>query len=242
MELTLGEEQITTFRQALERVSALAHAKLPQELHGHLERAHALVLHRHVFPTDDGKHAQVLSSDGACWYPVNGHCTCMDAPKAPQGLCKHRLAFGLYRRASELLVQSGSREWGIGSRGESEPHCPLPTAHSLLPTPTPLPEAPASANTHLLIEGHTVQVTLRDIDEERLLVRLAALLARYPAAACGGKAKTHEASAPAQTTQSETPTCVYHGAMKESTKIKGTWFCPSKMGDGSYCKEKFPKT
>lgn len=64
MELTLGEETITTFRQALERVSALAHAKLAPELHGNLERAHALVLHRHVWMDEDGKHAQVLSSDG----------------------------------------------------------------------------------------------------------------------------------------------------------------------------------
>jgi hypothetical protein len=39
MELTLGEETITTFKQALERVSALAHARLPPELHGHLVRA-----------------------------------------------------------------------------------------------------------------------------------------------------------------------------------------------------------
>lgn len=31
--------------------------------------------------------------------------------------------------------QGGSREWGIGSRGESDPHSPLPTPHS--PTPTP---------------------------------------------------------------------------------------------------------
>jgi len=95
MDLTAAEERLTTFTQALERVSALAHAKLPPELHGHLERATALVKHRHVFPTDDGKHAQVLSSDGARWYPVNGHCTCMDASRGPQGLCEHRLAFGL---------------------------------------------------------------------------------------------------------------------------------------------------
>jgi hypothetical protein len=92
MELTtLGEERITTFRQALERVAALAHAKLSQDLHGHLERATALCLHRHVWMDEDGRHAQVLSSDGQTYYLVNGHCTCMDAPRAPQGLCKHRV-------------------------------------------------------------------------------------------------------------------------------------------------------
>lgn len=34
------------------------------------------------------------------------------------------------------------------------------------------------------------------------------------------------------------PICEFHGAMKESSKAPGTWYCPSKMGDGSYCKSK----
>lgn len=36
----------------------------------------------------------------------------------------------------------------------------------------------------------------------------------------------------------EAPTCPYHGPMKESTKVPGTWYCSKRMGDGSYCKEK----
>jgi hypothetical protein len=221
MDLTLGEEHITTFRQALARVTALAHARLPDALHGHLERAHALVRHGHVFPTDDGRHAQVLSSDGERWYPVNGHCTCMDATKAPQGLCKHRLAFALYRRASELLHAS-----------------PRPLPPGAGSTPAGLPEAPASVNVRLLIAGHECQWTLRDAEETRLAERLEALLVRFPdAVPAKGEAKRQT---PAHT-QGETPTCPYHGTMKESTKVKGTWFCSSKMGDGSYCKEKFPK-
>ena len=34
------------------------------------------------------------------------------------------------------------------------------------------------------------------------------------------------------------PVCEFHGPMKESTKAPGSWYCPSKMGDGSYCKSK----
>ena len=34
------------------------------------------------------------------------------------------------------------------------------------------------------------------------------------------------------------PICQYHGAMKESSKAPGTWYCPQKMGDGTYCKSK----
>lgn len=39
----------------------------------------------------------------------------------------------------------------------------------------------------------------------------------------------------------EAPICQFHGPMKESTKSPGTYFCSKKMGDGSYCKERFPK-
>jgi len=220
MDLTAAEERLTTFTQALERVSALAHAKLPPELHGHLERATALVKHRHVFPTDDGKHAQVLSSDGARWYPVNGHCTCMDASRAPQGLCKHRLAFGLYRRASELLASSTC---GVATSAQG--------------APVALPEAPASVNVRLCIDGHECQFTMRDADEARLVERLQALLTRFPQQA----KTTSEASTPAQPqTPGAPPVCPHHGKSKESTKATGTFFCPSKMADGTYCQWRHP--
>ena len=212
----LAEETITTFTQAVKRTFDLAMARLPKESHAHLERAHALVIHRHVFPTDDGKHAQVLSSDGARWYPVNGHCTCMDAPRAPQGLCKHRLAFGLYRRASELLAASTC---GVAP----------PAAAAALP------EAPASVNVRLCIGGADVQWTLRDADEDRLAERLERLLARFPQAA---KTKTSEASASTQT--QGPPTCPHHGPGKESTKAPGTWYCTKRMADQSYCTWRHP--
>lgn len=218
MELTLGEEkQLTTWRETVTHVSELAHAKLDKSVHGHLERATALVLQRHVWLGEDGRHAQVLSSDGKTWYVVNGNCTCMDAPKAPQGWCKHKLAVQIYKRVGELLTSSGAR--------------PAPAAAAK----PALPEAPASVHCHVLIEGHSVQVTLRDVDEERLLARLAALLTRYPAAPCGGKGET-----PAQTTPTSTPTCPHHGPGKESTKAPGTWYCTKKMADGSYCRWRYP--
>lgn len=50
-------------------------------------------------------------------------------------------------------------------------------------------------------------------------------------------AATHAAAEKAR----EAPVCPFHGPMKESAKAPGTWYCPSKMGDGSYCKERFPK-
>ena len=138
MELTLGEETITTFRQALERVTALAHAKLPAELHGHLERATALVIHRHVWLGEDGRHAQVFSSDGQTWYRVNGACTCMDAPSAPQGLCKHRLAVSFTAAPASCS--------------------PRPRAAAAPAAAAALPEAPASVNVRLCVDGARVPV------------------------------------------------------------------------------------
>src|ERR1043166_6224694 len=88
---------------AVQRVSALAHAKLPESLHGHIERATALVLQGAVWVEEDGSTTQVQSSRGQTWYLVNGHCTCPDAMHAQDGYCKHRLAKAIYRRASELM-------------------------------------------------------------------------------------------------------------------------------------------
>ena len=58
-------------------------------------------------------------------------------------------------------------------------------------------------------------------------------------ATAGGTPPVVLTSSPSTPPQ-DTPVCPYHGAMKESTKRPGTFFCPHKMGDGSYCKEKAP--
>lgn len=44
--------------------------------------------------------------------------------------------------------------------------------------------------------------------------------------------------AAAQAPAGAPPTCLYHGPMKESDKRPGTYYCPKKLADGSYCKEK----
>jgi hypothetical protein len=116
------------------------------------------------------------------------------------------LSAGLVRRTLELLP-------------------PPPTPEP--PTPAPLPEAPASVNVRLTIAGREYQLTLRDHDEARLLVRLEELLQRYPL----------PASPAASQTTDTTPQCPEHGAMKPSAKGKG-WYCPHKLADGSWCPSK----
>jgi hypothetical protein len=61
---------------AVQRISALAHAKLPETLHGRLERATGLVLSGAVWVEEDGHTCHVRASNGQGWYAVNGHCRC----------------------------------------------------------------------------------------------------------------------------------------------------------------------
>jgi hypothetical protein len=75
----------TLFADAVKQVSALAQAKLPESLHGRIQRATALVLNGNVWMEDDASTTQVLSSKHQTWYAVNGHCTCPDAGRAQDG-------------------------------------------------------------------------------------------------------------------------------------------------------------
>ena len=95
----------TAWPTAVRRVSELAHARLPDALHGRVERATALVLSGGVWLEDDGTTCQVRASDGT-WRHVNGHCPCEDALyRAQEGWCKHRLGKAIALRARELLSE-----------------------------------------------------------------------------------------------------------------------------------------
>jgi hypothetical protein len=150
------------YRELVAQVAEKARAILPAAVNGRLEGAVKLVLFGDVEPQDDGT-IRVGSSDPTRYYVLTGQsCECKDFPKAPSGWCRHRIAAGIDKRVRELLAAS---------------HPPT------LATAPPLPEAPASVNCHITVEGRQVQVTLRDTDETRLLQRLAALLKQSPAPA-----------------------------------------------------------
>jgi hypothetical protein len=190
------------FTDAVNQVSALAQAKLPESLHGRIQRATALVLSGGVFVEDDGSTVQIRCTNG--FYTVNGHCPCPDAQRAQDGYCKHRLAKALYRRASEMLLE------------------PPPQPNTVLDdAAAPLPEAPASVNVHLTVGGRQVQLTLRDSDESRLLARLDAVLQRFPLVV-----------QPTDTQARPEGWCATHGvAMKRNHKDGRSWWS-HKTADG----------
>jgi hypothetical protein len=149
------------WREMLATLAAKTKTKIP-ELNGRVEKAVKLALAGDVELHDDGSATVYSSSDPTRRYEIReGTCTCRDYEQAPQQLCQHRLSAGLVRRTQELLPRSTPVE----TEGAS----------------TALPEAPASANCHIMIAGRQVQLTLRDTDETRLLERLAAVLQQYPA-------------------------------------------------------------
>lgn len=201
------------FRAAVDQVAARAKATLP-ECNGRVEKAVAIVLQGDVELLADG-HARVASQcqGTTVYHLVNGTCECRDFPHAPSGWCKHRLAAGIQRRAMQAVQMA-------------------PTSHaapvqSAAAATHPLPEAPASANCHVMIAGRQVQVTLRDTDETRLLSRLTALLAQYPVE-------------PVAVSQGETREgwCAVHRVQMPRNEKDGRSWYSHRAQDGSWCKGK----
>jgi hypothetical protein len=211
-----------TWTDAVQRVSALAHTKLPEALHGRLERATALVLSGGVFVEEDGHTCQVRASNGQGWYAVNGHCRCTDHTTALGGLCKHRLAHGIYRRASELVraglpTPTAALEASIAPRPTPEPS-PTPDATTGLPgasqavPATPLPEAPVSITLKATLHGHEVLVTLRGVDFASVKVQV--------------EAASQWLQAQAGPAAADTPQCPKHGVPMKLNRGKdgSTWY------------------
>jgi hypothetical protein len=200
-----------TFRALVADVAAKAKAILPSSINGRLEGAVKLVLAHDVTRLDDGTIEVGSCTDPLKVYRLVGQtCECKDFTdgKAPEGWCRHRLAAGIAKRVRELL----------------------PT-----PTPTPpapaLPEAPASANVRITLQGFDVQVTLRDVDEARLMQRLEELLQTYGK----GQPQTQPAITPRD---KEEGWCSKHDVpMKQTTKEGRSWWS-HRLADGQWCKGK----
>jgi hypothetical protein len=228
------------WREAVAEVAEKAKATLP-ECNGRVDSAVKIVLAGDVELQPDGKAKVASQSNGSTVYHVvNGECTCKDYSKAPSNWCKHRIAAGIAKRAYALAKQRLDQlDSQTSQNGTSQPtteQSPIGQPASEASAPAlPLPEAPASVNCHILLEGRQVQVTLRDTDEARLLTRLAALLRQYPTAQ---PPTQPPAQGTTQPTGDESPYChVHRVALQRFSKDGRTWYS-HKAPDGFWCKGK----
>jgi len=153
------------WRTAVAEVAEKAKQTLP-ECNGRVEKAVQIVLNGDVELVGDRKAKVASQSQGSIsYFIVNGTCECKDYPRAPSRWCKHRLAYGIYKRASTLVKEKVIQRESIESHRFD----------------IPLPEAPASVNVRLTLGGREVQITLRDTNEQNMLERLEKLLQRFPA-------------------------------------------------------------
>jgi hypothetical protein len=207
-----------TFREAVLQVADKAKRVLAANV-SRIDKAVALVLNGFV-EIVDGKCRVASQTNGkTIYHQVNGTCTCLDFTqgKAPNGFCKHRLAHGLYRRATEM-VQAQEPEPVV----EAQPAVTTETVQ----VPVQHTEAPSSLNFFTTIAGRQVQITLRDTDETKLLARLEALLQRFPV--------VEEPKEPAQ----QEGWCAEHNAkMKLHHGKRGTWWS-HKLPNGQWCNQK----
>src|SRR5262249_32642107 len=95
-----------------EEVAQKAREVLPMESEGRILKAVQLVLAGDVTLLENGSKARVASqSNGTTdYFVVNGTCQCRDFTNAkgnaPENFfCKHRLAYGIYKRAYALAKQ-----------------------------------------------------------------------------------------------------------------------------------------
>jgi hypothetical protein len=224
------------WRRAVEEVAQKAREVLT-ESHGRIDQAVKLVLAGDVQLHTDGTATVASQTNGQAAYHVNGACECKDFAKAPANFCKHRLAFGIAKRATTLTQER--LQTTPAAHGTPTPDITPPAAAAApredVSSVSPLPEAPASCNVHVDVAGRKVQITLRDSNEQRLLERLAVLLAQFPAS------EAH--AVPANGTPAAQPTCRYHGTqnMRPSKFGKDRWVCSVKDTEGEWCNQSWPR-
>ena len=217
----------TAWREAVAEIAARAKATLPA-CNGRVDRAVQIVLNHDVELLADGKARVCSQSNGqVVYHVVNGECSCKDYPKAPSGWCKHRIAAGLYKRATALVQRTHNE----ASTGQAELLSQPTPAHAEPEAPTaPLPEAPVSITLKATLHGHEVLVTLRGVDfaSVKAQVEHASEWLRVRAAA----------QPPTQSTEPSEGWCAKHGVqMTQNHKESRSWWS-HRLADGTWCKGK----
>jgi hypothetical protein len=99
------------------------------------------------------------------------------------------------------------------------------------------PKGGAIFRIHCLVEGFAVEVEVTGRADN--LKSTVERLKQIGATPVGQSPARNGNAAPPP---GERPLCQFHGPLKKSDKAPGTWFCTKRMGDGSYCKSKYPES
>jgi hypothetical protein len=227
--LETPERQV--WREAVVAIADKAKAKLP-ECNGRVDKAVAIVLAGDVELLADGT-AKVASQSNSsmAYHVVKGHCDCRDFERAPGQLCKHRLAFGLARRAQELV----SAKLNAASNGQTtaapDPALTQPDA----PT-TPLPEAPVSITLKATLHGHEVLVTLRGtnfVSVKAQVEQASEWLSTQAPAQPPTQPPAQSTTPPAH---DDSPYCHAHQAVLKRYERNGQVWYSHKTADGRWCR------
>jgi hypothetical protein len=219
------------WREAVAQAAEKARAALP-EANGRIDCAVALVLQGDVELLADGSAKVGSQRHPETLYHVNDACQCQDFARAPHGgQCKHRIARGLAIRAQQRLEEQ---------MDHLDSQAAQPAA---APAAASLPEAPASANAFVMLDGHRVQITVRGHSLAGVLHEIRTVLAQFPAEAVAQQPPTPPAqpaaAAPAAQAQEPEPMprCPLHPGelMRLNTKNGQQWHS-HRLADGTWCK------
>ena len=141
----------TAWREAVATVADRAKDALP-ECNGRVDKAVAIVLAGDVELLPEGKAKVASQSNGATkYFVVNGACECPDYPKAPQAMCKHRIAYGIHKRAKTLATQRLAQLDGNGN-GQQTKEAPQAEA------PATPQHAPGATNGRAMMAGSCLKI------------------------------------------------------------------------------------
>jgi hypothetical protein len=122
------------WREAVAEIAAKAKATLP-DCASRVDAAVKLVLAGDVELLEDGTAKVASQSNGPTkYFVVNGGCTCADFAKAPSNWCKHRIAFGIQKRAAVYATRKLAQSNGARNDQRDAPPTPVP-ARAELDTP-----------------------------------------------------------------------------------------------------------
>jgi hypothetical protein len=196
-----------------------------------IDAAEKLVFGDDLAWAEDGSCRIGSRRDPTVTYVVSDtHCTCDAFRFMPHEWCKHIFAVRLHQQAHDTPAPEGETT-------------PPPVPRAAATSTAGLPEAPASANCHIELEGRQVQLTLRDTDERRLLSRLRTVLRKFPVPAAqldlGLPAGTAPTSRGPETAPPEGWCPVHQVQMRQRTNDTGSWY--SHQADGAWCRGKVPE-